>query len=433
MKFKLLILILCCWHTALPNPQTGTNIVPLNIGDKVPPLIISNVNNHSSTTINMDDLRGKFVILDFWSSYCGACITLFPRLQHLQNKSGNKLQVILVNTKTHLTGDNFTRTQKFFERIAGTAGTRITLPVSFNNTELDQLFPSIIMPHEVIISPEGNVLAITSADQLTDENISALLNKKQVTFRIKKDLLNINARLPLFVNGNGGNGSAAIYRSLLTGYLDGAPIVKGMRSADSTGLFTGLYMHNVSRFILARSAWPDLLAFLVNRVKIMSANPFFSISLEDTAAVANLFCYDLTMPPTPEPGLRLAMQQDLYRYFNISWRPEELMTDCLVLSGKPRSQSKKNSIPSMDMEPSTLKKYIKGYSVSEVVEWLNIYSSIPLVCETTDNTPVHIELPYDLSDIPGLEHAFRKAGLSLKKERRELKFAVITDGTLSNK
>lgn len=165
--------------------------------------------------------------------------------------------------------------------------------------------------------------------------------------------------------------------------------------------------------------------------KESNINPFFDVSLEDSAAPANLFCYDLTMPPAPESAFHLAMQQDLHRYFNLSCYSEEVMTECLVLSGKPKPWSKKKYTQGMDLESGTLKKYIRGYEAHQVVEWLNAYSAIPILCEVTSDTPLDLQLPFNLADADGLIRAFANAGLSLKKEKRMLKFAVITDGTLS--
>jgi len=42
----------------------------LSIGDTVPDITIANVYNYRSSTIRLSDLKGKLVILDFWSTWC---------------------------------------------------------------------------------------------------------------------------------------------------------------------------------------------------------------------------------------------------------------------------------------------------------------------------------------------------------------------------
>jgi thiol-disulfide isomerase/thioredoxin len=35
--------------------------------------------------------NGKLMILDFWATWCGACISKFPKLDSLQKKYADKL------------------------------------------------------------------------------------------------------------------------------------------------------------------------------------------------------------------------------------------------------------------------------------------------------------------------------------------------------
>src|SRR6185312_10987349 len=67
---------------------------PLSIGDTVPDITLTNVYNYPSSTIKLSDLKGKLVILDFWSTWCGSCIEAMPESEKLQNGFGNKIQII---------------------------------------------------------------------------------------------------------------------------------------------------------------------------------------------------------------------------------------------------------------------------------------------------------------------------------------------------
>lgn len=40
------------------------------------------------------DFRGKYVLLDFWANYCGACIRAFPQIKKIQEKYADRLTVI---------------------------------------------------------------------------------------------------------------------------------------------------------------------------------------------------------------------------------------------------------------------------------------------------------------------------------------------------
>ena len=40
------------------------------------------------------DFRGKYVLLDFWANYCGACIRAFPQIKKMQEKYADRLVVV---------------------------------------------------------------------------------------------------------------------------------------------------------------------------------------------------------------------------------------------------------------------------------------------------------------------------------------------------
>jgi peroxiredoxin len=52
----------------------------------------------SDRTVNLRDLRGKVVILNFWTSWCEPCIIEMPSLSRLQKQMASKITVLAVST-----------------------------------------------------------------------------------------------------------------------------------------------------------------------------------------------------------------------------------------------------------------------------------------------------------------------------------------------
>lgn len=47
--------------------------------------------------ISIDDFEGKIVLFDFWETWCGPCLQVFPALDSLQNEYPDNFVVVTVN------------------------------------------------------------------------------------------------------------------------------------------------------------------------------------------------------------------------------------------------------------------------------------------------------------------------------------------------
>ena len=46
--------------------------------------------------VNIADFRGKLVLIDFWESWCGPCLQVFPAMQELIEEHPDKFEVLAV-------------------------------------------------------------------------------------------------------------------------------------------------------------------------------------------------------------------------------------------------------------------------------------------------------------------------------------------------
>jgi thiol-disulfide isomerase/thioredoxin len=153
-------------------------IEPLKIGDKFPEAVLNvsfpRIANGSKPgdSLQLNQYKGKIILLDFWASWCSTCIYKFPLLAELQRKYKDDLVVILVDSK---------ETKDTPERILGILTgakapfQKTALPSIYNDTILTKLFPHRFLPHYVWFGKDGTLKMISSAELLNAETVNALL------------------------------------------------------------------------------------------------------------------------------------------------------------------------------------------------------------------------------------------------------------------
>ena len=86
--------------TTQAAPETAKNENPFPDRFKVPDGILDGGKEWLNTSgpINLKDLRGKIVVIDFWTYCCINCIHVLPDLKYLEQKYPNELVVIGVHS-----------------------------------------------------------------------------------------------------------------------------------------------------------------------------------------------------------------------------------------------------------------------------------------------------------------------------------------------
>lgn len=418
--------------------QNKNLIGSLRIGDTIPAdLELTNVYNYPISKIRLSDLKGKLVILDFWSTWCGACIEMFPEVHALQKQFGDQLQIILVNSYE---GDNESRVKTFFDNRQKRTGMTVDLPYSLLQTTITEYFPYKFIPHYVWINKKGEVIATTSQAEITSSNIALAIKGILPRVHIKQDQLDFDSNAPLFVNGNGGYGSKFTYRTLLTDYIEGIGNGTGMQRDEKDNI-TRFYMYNTLPIMLLRIAYPKELNRPVNQIQIEVSDRqkfdprLFSDSLLYSIAV----CYELITPPINLEKFRSYLREDIKRLFNVVVYEETVKAKCYILKSKnaaSRIVSKGGSY-SLDVARETTKKHMKNAPVSDLIYILNtlsLFSASPVIDATNFVENIDLNFPANLHhmSLEALQSFLKQNGLFLSEEERGIEVGVISSTKSNN-
>jgi len=394
----------------------------LNIGDAVPDIVLNEMTNYKTNAAKLSDFTSDLLLLDYWGTWCSGCLTSFPKMDSLK-KEFKSVQVLLVNTKSKISKDNEQKIQNTLKRLNQRTGSDIRLPVVYNNDLLDALFPLKYIPQVVWIS-KNKVIAITGAEEVTAKNISIVLNGEILNVPAKKDLLSYDEHIPLFENGNGGIPRQILYRSMITGYMEGLGVKSGYRMENSK--IIGAFNLNQSFLNLVKDAFRDSMKYPDNRILIESSNVRLLPSKEDPRA--NYYCYELVIPPCNDHQVREYMRQDLQKYFGIRVHNETRKIKCLVLRREQGAPSqKKEKAENFDLQRDSKRKFIYNEPLAFALQLLNEYSPLAIIDASNLKTNISIDLPYDLTDVKALQQAFKKSGFDLRQEQRDIEVTVISD------
>lgn len=99
------------------------------------------------------DYKGKYILLDFWSNGCGACVTAFPKLKEIHEKQKNKLTVISINVDVPSLWKKRNDSHKIIW---------INLNDKKEFSGITTKYDLRMIPLYVFVSPEGKIIFTTS-------------------------------------------------------------------------------------------------------------------------------------------------------------------------------------------------------------------------------------------------------------------------------
>lgn len=419
MKQLILCLALLCPLLVWAQPKT------LSIGDTLPPAILQKLLASTQQTINPVKLKNTYIILDFWATWCPACIRETPLLDSLQLQFRNNLSIIMV------AAEPLQKVKTFFLKHKNIASANLAFLTS--DTLLKKLFPHRYLPHQVWISPQGIVQAITGAGNASVASLQQWTKGIVPSFRVKADAPPIDQSLPLFVSNNGAHESYLKYRSQFAGRLPGRGGSNGQVTANG---LTRYWFINTPVLGLYQFA----LNFPSTQVILEINNPaalVLTSGSSETQKDSCLYTYEITVPEnTPMEKWTALMLQDCNRFLNLYGRMENRMITCYAIRSLPGAenllQGKKTPELTADAADDSVWN-INGQKTDLLITGLNTaYSPAPglpvIIDESGITTNISIKIPLKaFNNTELLQKVLGKYNLRLIETKKELSLFVLTE------
>ncbi|MGK9124573.1 TlpA family protein disulfide reductase [Olivibacter jilunii] len=441
------------------------SIRPLQIGDTIPevlwqmPLQMVQAGQEGSTTVTLNDYRGKLIILDFWATWCGPCVEAMPALHGLENSLADEVVLLPITAENENAIRKFVATNRAISSIS-----------DFNSVVSEGLrayFPRQTIPHTVIVDKRGTITRITVPKLLTEDGIKKLLRNSAKDAIIPNK---IERRFPgnLFAATMGHvREESQVYYTGFTPYIDGLAAVSGYR-VDSANRACHYYFGNrtVLQLYAATRIFNGGIAGKANR-RILEVSRPESLThhvRDDGSETANdpdwervnTFCYEArTRLGHSEDRMRKRLKDDLDLFFCLNAKEELRNVTCLVLKKYGDALTTKSTkeqehqfvrnglvihrLPEkrsyVGRSSTGAVNYLNNYTIKQLLYLLEddnlaLYGYLPPTINGTglpDSTLLNIDLPDDLGDFNSLNRALQKQGLIFETEMRKIRMLVITE------
>ena len=159
-KSTLLIICLLSFVSFAQNKQLWAKSF---LNEKAPELVVEEWISEKPNT------EGKFILIDFWATWCGPCRKAIPELNAFQEKFKEDIVVIGISDQPKEKVENFASPKMEYYSAIDTKKT------------LNNLYEVKGIPHCVLIDPKGIVrwegYPTLKGHELTEEVISEIISK----------------------------------------------------------------------------------------------------------------------------------------------------------------------------------------------------------------------------------------------------------------
>jgi thiol-disulfide isomerase/thioredoxin len=374
--------------------------------EAVPDINFGPILNAPVKTAKLSRLKGKIVLIDFWATWCGSCLEAMPYLIQLQQKYPSQLQVITVTDETaRRTGQYLVSRPSNLWFAVDTA--RL----------IDKLFPHRFIPHTVLISPDGKLIACTNPGAVTALVIDSLLHKMDVHLPAKKD--NLLSREEL-IKQYFYAADTVKSRFMMLPEIMGGPGFSTTHLADS--VFAGrrltcLNLPLTTLYMIAYGGFP------------------YGRVIDNTGAggdKAPKYCLDLIVKNKAD--LLPALREELAKRFDLQARIQPELKEVNVLriadtaqfktirrnqSGRRTYGSSHGAIDQESITMTDFADFLESFGIGKLV-----------VDETSNHEKLDVQFSFQPENPQSLKDILTGMGLSLTKQQREVNMLLLYKQTL---
>jgi thiol-disulfide isomerase/thioredoxin len=420
-----LVMAMLCLNFSSKAQDLPDKIRPLKIGDTIPEALWNmplQVINHpqGKKTITLNEYRNKkLIIIDFWATWCTACIANMPRLHELQQSTGSGLEIIPVTKQLEALVFNFLQENKSIKNLK--------MMSIVQDSVLGHLFPHQLIPHYVWIDKSGAVIAFTDGSEIQQNAVSAAINGQMPTVQQKFDQ---KKDKPLFSSEALPEKQVSFYSMLIKGKYPGfGGGVNYRQKGDTT---YGILLTNSSLSYIYEIAARAFLPGNANKRTVLEVSQpdklLHNRAQDPSWDKENLYTYELRVPFGMAEQLYPVMLEQLNQISGYYGKVERRKIKCLVLTAKSGIQ---HLLTKGEKYANTYRSdgNINLLNASTLVLTGRLNNALPLLVidETGESGKIDLNIRLKPNDLAAIQRELNQKGFLLTQAVRETQLLVITD------
>jgi thiol-disulfide isomerase/thioredoxin len=400
----------------------------LKLGDPLPSLVWTRpleVVNHPEKTLTLSTDKNKLILLDFWNTWCSACLKGFPKMEELQKKFGDRIKILAVSNQDRATLEKFfaTKNGQRYKGVVSVAGDK----------QFHELFPHKGVPYIVWIK-DGKLFNTTDGAQVSEKTIQEVLGGEESSLQT---VVQIGRERPLMLSEDFDRekGLSMVNYSLFAkGRIRGMGFGSGFHREGKNiygRQFTNLSLLEILSTLADEIFQKQKESFSEKRRIIEVKNPLpldYIKNAEGRVEDHNLYSYEYIVPVSKADSLYPLMLKNLSQFADYTATIEKRKVKCLVLKRTSTVDKLKTKGSEMAFLFSLSKTDVQNTSVYALINSLNAIPSVllPLIDETGYNGNIDLKMG-PISDLASIRKELSKYDLDLVEAERELNMLVIKD------
>lgn len=156
-----------------PEPGEAASMGKIEVGKPVPDMTLVDING---TTYKLSELRGKYVFLDCWATWCGPCMGELPNVKALHEAMKERADFVLIGISLDTDRDELKRVTE----AENMPWPQIFGPKSGAREAFESL-SGVGIPFTCLIGPDGKLLAQELRGPQLTSQVKAIIAKQQAS------------------------------------------------------------------------------------------------------------------------------------------------------------------------------------------------------------------------------------------------------------